>query len=228
MVVEIATDAATRHAPAAAADTAASRPGRLAREGLIERFNEAVRRPAAFGGVPVLPLLLDLIAGASQQTEDTVWIPDANQRLSTATLVLDRFADPNIHVAASQYGEDAYRRGWLRLDRTLSAAEHTGLVDGVAAWASTDRTVHDVLDAYGLPSVTFGDPDLDRPKSLSYACSDRTAPVVVFHFGPDQGGEPESAPERTKSSGAALLAVRGADGGFLGLQLTPRGKASRR
>ncbi len=80
----------------------------------------------------VLPLLLDLIAETDQQTEGAVWIPDKNERLGTAALARNQFADPDIHVVASQHGEDAYRRGWLRLDRTLTAGDHTALVDRAA------------------------------------------------------------------------------------------------
>ena len=195
---------------------------RVAREGLIEKFNQAVRRPGAHGGVPVLPLLLDLIAEADQQTEDAVWIPDKNERLGTAALARDHFADPDIHVAASQYGEDAYRRGWLRLDRTLTAGDHAALVDRAAAWASTDRSVQDALDEFGPASVTFGDPAPSLSKTLSYASSDRNAPVISLHFAP----VPTTASVQAASTGAMLLAARGVHGGFLGLQLTPLGRAT--
>jgi len=130
------------------------RTSRAVREGLIERFNRALRRPRAHGGVSVPPLLLDLIAGADQQTEGAVWIPDKNERLGTAALARDHFADPGIHVVASQHGEDAYRRGRLRLDRTLTTGDHTALVDRAAAWASTDRSVQEALDEFGPASVT--------------------------------------------------------------------------
>ena len=193
----------------------------MACEGLIEKFNQAVRRPGAHGGVPVLPLLLDLIAEADQQTEDAVWIPDTNERLGTAALVRHYFADPDIHVTASQYGEDAYRRGWLRLDCTLSAQDHAALVERAADWAGTDRTLRDVLDEFGPASVTFGDPAPDLPKSVSYACTDRSAPFVSFHFAP----APTTTPPQPATANAVLLAARGMHGGFLGLQLTPHGRA---
>ncbi|MFD9124316.1 hypothetical protein [Kitasatospora sp. NPDC059571] len=192
---------------------------------MIEKLNQAVRRPEAHGGVPVLPLLLDLLAEAGQQTADALWIPDANERLSAAPFVRDHFTDPAIHVTASQYGEDAYRRGWLHLDRTLSAADHAALLDRAAAWANTDRTLHEVLDEFGPASVTFGNPAPHLPKTLSYATSDPGAPFVAFHFAAAPG-ESAAAPEPVKSAGAALLAVRGVPGALFGLKLTPRGRAA--
>ncbi len=194
----------------------------MACEGLIEKFNQAVRHPGAHGGVSVLPLLLDLIAEADRQTEGAVWIPDKNERLGTAALARNHFADPDIHVLASQYGEDAYRRGWLRLDRTLTAGDQTALVDRAAAWASTDRSVQDALDEFGPASVTFGDPAPSRPKTLSYAGSDRNAPVLSLHFAP----APTTAPAESAPAGAVLLAACGVHGGFLGMQLTPLGRAT--
>jgi hypothetical protein len=147
MLAEVATQGSEWRTGASCGGGAGPEPGRLACEGLIEKFNQAVRRPGAHGGVSVLPLLLDLIAEADPQTMDAVWIPDTNERLGTAALVRHYFADPDIHVTASQYGEDAYRRGWLRLDCTLSAQDHAALVERAADWAGTDRTLRDVLGA---------------------------------------------------------------------------------
>lgn len=215
MDLETTTGGAVRHTSGAGGDRTVPGSGRLGREGLIAKFHDAVRRPDAFGGLSVLPLLLDLIAEAEGQTGEVVWLPDTNERFGTLRLVRDLHPDPDIQVAASQYGEDAYRRGWLRLERILGPAEHAALVDGAGAWAETDRTVHDVLDEFGPASITFGDPDPGRPKTLGYAGSDREEPFVAFHFGP----------ERTTSAGAALLAVHGVVGACLDLQYTPHGRA---
>lgn len=217
MAAKVGTDGARQHTATGGAGRTAPGSGRLGKAGLLEKFHHAVRRPDLSGGVSVLPLLLDLIAEADPPAAGTVWIPDTIERFGTTTALRNLFPDPDVQVAASQYGEDAYRRGWLRLDRTLGADEHSSLVQRSAAWAvDTDRTVHDVLDEFGPPSITHGDPDPCRPKSLAYACGDRNAPVVAFHF----------APERTAHAGAALLAVHGVEGGYFGLQLTPYGMAA--
>ncbi|MFE2350252.1 hypothetical protein [Kitasatospora cineracea] len=224
MAVDVAAEGSDRCAGAVETGRARSRPGCLALDGLIEKFNQAVRRPEAHGGVPVLPLLLDLLAEAGQQTEDALWIPDANERLSSAPFVRDHFTDPAIHVTASQYGEEAHRRGWLHLDRSLSAADHAALLDRAATWASTDRTLHEVLDEFGPASVTFGDPAPHLAKTLGYASDDRGAPFVVFHFAPAPG-ESTTVPEPVESASAALLAIRGLPRALFGLKLTPRGRA---
>jgi hypothetical protein len=94
----------------------------------------------------------------------------------------------------------------------------------VPAWSRTDRTLHDVLAEFGPASVTFGDPDPHRPKTLSYVRRDRNAPVVAFHFGPPRA-EADPRSERTGPTGAALLAVRVNEGLFAGWELTPHGEA---
>ncbi|MFD7641605.1 hypothetical protein ACFV4P_13215 [Kitasatospora sp. NPDC059795] len=225
MTVDMETQGSEYHTGTTEPGSARPRPGRLTPDGLIEKLNQAVRRPEAHGGVPVLPLLLDLIAEAGPQTEDALWIPDANERLSSAPFVRDHFTDPAVHVTASQYGEDAYRRGWLHLDRSLSATDHAALLDRAAVWAGTDRTLHDVLDEFGPASVTFGDPAPHLAKTLGYASSDRGAPFVVFHFAPAPG-KSATVPEPVESAGAALLAVRGLPRALFGLKLTPRGRAA--
>lgn len=193
------------------------------RDRLLERFNRAVRRPESFGGLAGLGVLLDQIARTEQQSVDTVWIPDTNARLSPSTMLREFFADPDIHVAASQYGEDAYRRGWLCLDRALTPEEHAVLVDAAVMWARTDRTVHDIVAEFGPASVTFGDPDPRRPKTLSYG-SDRNAPVVAFHLGPARAGTIPSS-ERSPVVGAPLLGVRVCDDFPGRWELTPYGEA---
>jgi hypothetical protein len=177
------------------------------RDRLIGIFNKAVRRPAQFGGIGVLALLLDEIeaaerGGAADLEGGLVWLPDGNARLSPAAILRHFLPDPDIHVAASQYGVDAHRRGWLRLDRTLSAQEHDRLVEQAATWANLDRTLHEVFDEYGQPSVVFGDSDPRSAKTLGYAAEDRAAGVVTFHFGPG-------------AVGAVLLGVR-VDESFFG------------
>jgi len=81
MAVDVATEGSNHRAGAAETGRARSRPGRLPPDGLIKKLNQAVRRPETHGGVPVLPLLLDLLAEAEHRTQDTQWIPDANERL---------------------------------------------------------------------------------------------------------------------------------------------------
>lgn len=186
---------------------------------LLSRFNSAVRRPSEYGGLAAVATLLDQLAEAEAEagTEGLagkiVWIPDENARLSPAMIMREFFPDPAIHVAASQYGENAFRRGWLDLDRTLDALEFQRLFDSALSWADVDRTIHDVVAEYGPASVTFGDPDPRRAKTLAYAGADRRAPFVAFHLG--------TAPA---DSDAVLLGVRTSEAFLGGWTFTPYGE----
>ncbi|MDD1061428.1 hypothetical protein NMG29_24970 [Streptomyces cocklensis] len=154
-----------------------------------------------------------------------MWIPDTNARLAPSMMLREGFPAPEIHVTASQYGEDAHRRGWLRLDRTLTAAEHSDIVDSSATWSGEDRSLHEIIAEFGPPSVTFGPTDPDRPKTLSYATSDRRTPVVAFHLG-SAGTDTEAGSGDGPAAGAVLLAVRVNDDLFGGWELTPFGETT--
>lgn len=204
--------------PATALTTTAGRDV-CDRDALVERFNRVVRRPAEFGGLAEVARLLGRLAAGEPQGGEQVWIPDTNARLAPSMMFREGFSAPEIHVAASQYGEDAHRRGWLRLDRTLTAAEHSFVVDNAASWSENDRSLREIVAEFGLPSVTFGATDPDLPKTVSYAGDDRAAPVVAFHLG--------AAPSGADSVGdAVLLAVRVHDGFFgSGWEITPFGES---
>ncbi|MFJ5234001.1 hypothetical protein ACIQBJ_29370 [Kitasatospora sp. NPDC088391] len=189
-----------------------------------------MRRPDECGGLSAVARLLDRLAAGEQRTAGSVWIPDTNARLAPSGLLRGAFPDSDVHVIASQYGEDAHRRGWLRLDRSLPPAEHAAVVDRAVAWSGTDRSLSDVLAEFGQPSVTFGPRDPHLPKTLGYATDDPAAPVVVFHLGSAQadaeptGAEPTASdPGGPTSAEAVLLAVRVRDDFFDGWELTPSG-----
>ncbi|MFJ1939052.1 hypothetical protein ACIOGZ_41170 [Kitasatospora sp. NPDC088160] len=189
-------------------------------ERLLEKFNQAVRHPEEFGGLSTVASLLDRIAVSEPRTAGSVWIPDTNARLAPSAMLRGAFPDSDIYVIASQYGEDAHRRGWLRLDRTLTPAEHSVVVDGAVAWSETDRSLPEIVAEFGPPSVTFGPQAPRRPKTLTYATADRAAPVVAFHLGAAQA---EPSAEEQMPASAALLAVRVHDDFFDGWELTPFG-----
>ncbi|MCX4745666.1 hypothetical protein OG455_09045 [Kitasatospora sp. NBC_01287] len=180
---------------------------------LLDRFNAAVRYPDAHGGVAGLPLLLDALATGEAAAAGTRWIVDDNARLNMAALVRYSFPEPEIHVVAAEYGAAGHERGWLRLERMLPAQDYARLVDNPEKWEASDRTLDDVLEAHGRPSVAFGDPDPRMPKTLGYASADLAAPLALLHFG--VAGDAPSA---------RLLAFRCGDG-FLGagIGFTPFG-----
>ncbi|MGW4380350.1 hypothetical protein [Kitasatospora sp. NPDC004531] len=152
-------------------------------EELLDALNEAVRRPELFGGTAAVVELLDALAAVDPQPErGTAWLPDAVTR-TVSTLLRDSFAEADPPLVASQYGEDAHRRGWLRLDRTLGEQELGELLDRVLDWAEDKRQLADVLAEFGEPSVVYGDIAPEAPKTLCYAGEDRDAPIGAFHFG---------------------------------------------
>jgi hypothetical protein len=182
---------------------------------LLDQFNAAVQCPDDHGGVVRLPFLLDALAECEDKPEGSRWIVDDNARLNAAALIRRYFPEPAIHVVAAEYGAAAHRRGWLRLDRALSIEQYTRLVDTAEKWSESDRTLHDVVDVYGQPCVTFGAPDPGLPKTLGYASSDRSLPLAAFHF--SQAGDAPSA---------RLLAFRCGDDFFdTGMAFTPLGDA---
>ncbi|GAA3021831.1 hypothetical protein GCM10020229_36400 [Kitasatospora albolonga] len=187
---------------------------------LREEFNQAVRRPEEFGGLPEVARLLDRLAAGERRPSGQVWIPDTNARLAPSALLRGSFPDSDTYVIASQYGEDAHRRGWLRLDRSLTPAEHAAVVDRAVTWTESDRSLPDVLAEFGPPSVTFGPPDPHRPKTLSYATDDPAAPVVAFHLG---SARTDPDPDDRTPPDAVLLAVRVRDEFLGGWELTPTG-----
>lgn len=193
------------------------------RERLLEQFNRAVRRPEDFGGLSAVARLLDRLAATEPHGEDHGWIPDTNARMAPSSMLREILADPDIHVAASQYGEDAHRRGWLRPDRTLTPSEHCVLVDSAATWSKDDHSFHEITATFGSPSVTFGSTDPGGPRTLSYVTADRTAPVVAFHLGSARNGT-SAVPSDAPSTGAALLAVRVNDDLFGRWEVTPLGE----
>jgi hypothetical protein len=103
---------------------------------------------------------------------------------------------------ASVYAEIAWRHGWLRPDRVLTAAEYDALAEVVTSWQGQDRSRSDVLAAFGPPSIgREGSPRW--PKTLFYVTESAERPCVSFHFWnqPLAGG-------RAIYSEPALLAIR--------------------
>lgn len=153
-----------------------------------------------------------------------MWIPDTNARLAPSTMLRQGFPDADVHVVASLYGEDAHRRGWLRLDRTLTPAEHSAVVDTATSWSRNNRSLQEVVAEFGPPSVTFGSTEPDRPKTVSYATSDRAAAVVAFHLGSAQP-ETDTGSGKGPWTSPALLTVRVHDDFFGGWEITPVGES---
>ncbi|MFD8597840.1 hypothetical protein ACFV1L_22825 [Kitasatospora sp. NPDC059646] len=179
---------------------------------LLDAFNDAVRRPELFGGPAAVVALLDALAAADPDGDPdgdrgTGWTPGTDAP-TVSTLLRDSFGDADPPLVASQYGEDAHRRGWLRLDRALADEDLRALLDRALDWSEDGRRLPEVLAEFGDPSVVYGDPAPDAPKTLGYAGEDRRGPVAAFHFGP----------------GGVLYAVRVGENPLGDWGLTPAGR----
>ncbi|MEY9875283.1 hypothetical protein ABH931_004784 [Streptacidiphilus sp. MAP12-33] len=184
------------------------------RQAWLDGLNLALRRPDEYGGLEAVARLLDRLAASEPPSPDgAVWLPDTLARMSTAGLLRQAFPDPELHVVVAQYAEDAHRRGWLRVDRTLAPAEHADLVGALRDWMREDRTFPEVVARFGDPSVVHGPAEPDRPKTLTYVTTDRQAPVVTFHLAADPAAGP-----------AVVLAARIDENILGGWDLTPYGE----
>jgi hypothetical protein len=85
-------------------------------------------------------------------------------------------------ATASVYAEIAHRLGWLELDRALSAAEFQRLNADVGGWARQDRTLPEVLETFGPPSLWIGGTNRFYPKTLAYTTAHCGDDLICFHL----------------------------------------------
>jgi hypothetical protein len=162
---------------------------------LKDHLNQALRRPGMFGGETALRLLFDHLAYAEHQ--ETEWA-QALQSLEvrgafnslgvTGALaaVLPRPCDDGV---ASIYAELAHDAGWLQADRTLTEEDHASLRRKLTIWAAHDRTLTDVQEEFGPPSILLGGTNPHFGKTLAYLTEQATEPIIFFHLwngGPDE------------------------------------------
>jgi hypothetical protein len=65
-------------------------------------------------------------------------------------------ADALREATTSVYAEIAHRCGWLDLDRALSKAEYQQLAADIGGWVAQDRTLSQVIETFGAPSLWIG------------------------------------------------------------------------
>ena len=85
-------------------------------------------------------------------------------------------------ATASVYAEIAHRLGRLELDRALSEAEFRQLGTDVGEWLAQDRTLSEVIETFGSPSLWIGGTDPFRPTTLAYARADPGNDLICFHL----------------------------------------------
>ncbi|AQZ70396.1 unnamed protein product [[Actinomadura] parvosata subsp. kistnae] len=162
---------------------------------LKDRLNQALRRPGMFGGEKALRLLFDHLAYAEHQ--ETEWAQaleslearGAFNSLGVTGALATVLPDPCDDGVASIYAELAHDRGWLQADRTLTTEEHASLRRKLIAWTAHDRTLTDVREEFGPPSVLLGGTNPCFGMTLAYLTGQVTEPIIFFHLwngGPDE------------------------------------------
>jgi hypothetical protein len=197
----------------------------------LGRLNDALRRPGMWGGETTLRLFLDAVAfvdgrGAVwQQEQDALRDRGAFGALGVRGAfahVLPGYDDDA--AVASVYAEIAWRHGWLTVDRVMPTEEHRRLRLDVD-WCARDRTLDEVLDELGPPSVRCGGGNPRFSKTLVYAAADPTRGLVSLQFA---GTYDWQAPQPQPESPPMLVAVRHGDGLFLEtFAFTPAGVGQR-
>ncbi|SCG38147.1 hypothetical protein GA0070614_0480 [Micromonospora coxensis] len=91
-------------------------------------------------------------------------------------------ADALRDATASVYAEIAHRLRWLELDRALSEAESHQLSTGVGGWVRQDRTLSEVVETFGPPSLWIGGTNPFYPKTLAYTAADPDHNLICFHL----------------------------------------------
>jgi hypothetical protein len=207
------------------------------RDYLRGQFNAAVRKPGMYGGEIALELYLDALAVAcgGQRAYDT---NAALQRRGAFNslgvggafrqfwpgLESSHPAAVNAGVdgmAASVYAEIGRQRQWLDLDRALTGEDFADLISALPGWCRQDRTVSDVLAAFGPPSVSGGS-NTRYPTTLLYATARPADPCISFHLWNSFAKDGRSATEYPEPM---LLAARREGGPFAAsFTLTPLGR----
>ncbi|MFB8280518.1 hypothetical protein [Nocardia colli] len=155
---------------------------------LIDQVNLMLRRLEMYGGEPALWTLFDHLFFLEDADNGVADLHESWRARNAFTPTgvqgaLKRHLPEGLRSALpSMYAEAARQRGWLRVDRALTSAEHTTLCGSVESFVTTNRTLADVLDAFGQPSALFGGTNPRYEKTLAYATDSKSDPMVFFHL----------------------------------------------
>ncbi|MFC4016617.1 hypothetical protein ACFOW4_01440 [Micromonospora sp. GCM10011542] len=133
-------------------------------------------------------------------------------------------ADALRDATASVYAEIAHRLGWLELDRALSEAESHHLSTDVGGWVTQDRTLSEVVETFGPPSLWIGGTNPFYPKTLAYTAADPDHNLICFHLWNAFAGTATGTELRGVHPEPVVLAVRHRPGAFPdSFSFTPEG-----
>jgi hypothetical protein len=200
----------------------------------VDLLNAAIRRPGAFGGETALALLADVVAFVDGRVAAIRDERDRLARVGAADAVgvrgpLVGVLPENVqgNAVASVYADIAQQNGWLVLDRPGVGRPQDDVPGNARYWAGADRTLSQLLTAFGAPALRIGGTNPYFPATLGYGSADGS--LVWFHLWNDfalaPGVEGRAAPVHPEP---VVLAVRHGTGRFLDtFTFTPEGRARR-
>ncbi|MGC5033840.1 hypothetical protein [Micromonospora sp. DT229] len=127
-------------------------------------------------------------------------------------------------ATASVYAEIAHRFGWLQLDRALSEVEFHRMSTDIGGWVTQDRTMSEVIETFGPPSVWIGGTNSLYSKTLAYTVADTDQGLICVHlWNAVADAATETGPQGVHPE-PVVLAVRHRPGRFPdSFSFTPRG-----
>jgi hypothetical protein len=133
-------------------------------------------------------------------------------------------ADALRDATASVYAEIAHRLGWLELERALSEAEFQQLRRDVGDWVTQDRTLSEVIETFGPPSLWIGGTNPFFAKTLAYTTADPAQNLICFHLWNAFANIPAGIELQGVHPEPVVLAVRHRPGSFPdSFSFTPEG-----
>ncbi|MEQ4306203.1 hypothetical protein ABNF97_33285 [Plantactinospora sp. B6F1] len=163
---------------------------REARQHHLAQVNRVLRRPGMYGGSELAERLLLEAMAAVDGSLERWWAECEGLRerdAFAATGVVGAYgqilpADALRDATASVYAEIAHRLGWLELDRVLSEVEFQRLRTEIGGWVTQDRTLPEVIAAFGPPSLWIGGTSPFYSKTLAYTIVDPDYDLICFHL----------------------------------------------
>jgi hypothetical protein len=203
-----------------------------ARRHHLTQVNGALRRPEMYGRDEMAERLL-LEAMAAVDGSLTRWRAECDglrdRDAFTATGVMGAYSailpkDAVRCAASSVYAEIAHRLGWLELDRALSEAEYQQLSANINRWVLQDRTLPQVVETFGPPSLWIGGTNPFYAKTLAYTTADHDHDLICLHLWNAFANGVAETGRRGVHPDPVVLAVRHRPGKFPGsFSFTPEG-----
>ncbi|WP_326550977.1 DUF7710 domain-containing protein [Micromonospora sp. NBC_01813] len=133
-------------------------------------------------------------------------------------------ADALRDATTSMYAEIAHHLGWLELDRALTTAGLEQVGGLIGEWVTQDRTLPEVVETFGPPSLWIGGTNPYWPKTLAYTTADRNDDLICFHLWNTFANTAAQPGQRGVHPKPVLLAVRHRPGNFPdSFSFTPEG-----